>query len=368
MPENSEDQATTEGDGRPVTVRRSIGWWFVALSQIVILIVIVGGIVRLSGSGLSIPDWPLINGRLLPPTNESEWLEVYKTYHRVIEGVEVDRLVETEEPDIVPFGRFKIMFAIEYFHRSVAAVLGLIFLWAAFGVWRDPTARKRYGMRTFALLALLLVQAMLGGLVVKTDLAAALVAVHLGLAYLFFAFLFWTGLEILYPAEVDEHPLNRSFSRAGMAALGALFIQVLSGGMVAGLHAGHYFNTWPLVGDHLIPPLSALWSSGYEPGVINLVRNKLLWQFFHRWWAFAAALGALYLVFSLFRYRVSGRCRLGLRFLASLVVLQVLIGILTLLLQVPVLFGVLHLSVGIVLFMVLVLVNYELKKHAVEPV
>lgn len=369
MQEMNSAVAGNDGAEPGGTIKRSLGWWFVALSQMVVLIVIVGGIVRLSGSGLSIPDWPLINGSLLPPSGDSEWLEVYKTYHREIEGVEVTRLIETEEPDIIPIGRFKIMFSIEYFHRTVAALLGLVFIWVAIKVWSDSSARQRYGYRMFALMMLLLVQAMLGGLVVKTDLAAVLVAIHLGIAYVFFGLLFWTGLEILYPAgKQGDSPANRSFARAGILVLGALYLQIVSGGMVAGLQAGHYLNTWPFVADHLIPPLSALWSSGYEPGILNLVRNKLLWQFFHRWWAFAAALGAIYLVFALIRYRVSARCRQGLRLMAALVSLQVLLGIITLLLQVPPTLGILHLSTAIALFMVLVLVNYELRKHAVNPV
>ncbi len=353
---------------QPAPLQRNLGRWFVALSQIVLLIMIVGGVVRLSGSGLSIPEWPVINGSLLPPHNDAQWLAVYKTYHRQVEGIEVDRLIESEEPDIVPVGRFKIMFAIEYFHRTVAAVLGLAFLWVALKVWSNAAARKRYGLRMFGLMALLLVQAMLGGLVVKTDLAAALVAIHLGVAYIFFGVLFWTGIEILYPPEAVSSGQGLFFARVALVVLGALYLQVVSGGMVAGLQAGHYLNTWPLVGEHLIPPLSALWSSGYQPEIVNLVRNKLLWQFFHRWWAFVAAAGSVWLVFSLIRFRVSGRCRLGLRALAALVMLQLALGVITLLLAVPAHLGVLHLTVAAVLFMLLVLINFELRNHAPETV
>ena len=86
-----------------ILTEKKLGIWFIILSQLVVLLVIIGGTVRLSGSGLSIPEWPIINGSLLPPVTESQWEAVYITYHRMIEGVDVDRVYHEEQPGISSF-------------------------------------------------------------------------------------------------------------------------------------------------------------------------------------------------------------------------------------------------------------------------
>ena len=349
------------------TVDRGLGKWFIVLSQVVFLLVIVGGVVRISGSGLSIPEWPMINGSLLPPTTDQGWEAVYKTYHREIEGVEVPGIINESQPGIIPFGQFKTMFAIEYFHRFLAASFGLLFLFVLIKVMRDKTARARYGAVTFFALCLLLAQAILGGIVVKTDLAAALVAVHLGVAFFFFALLFWVGLSILYPQSASTDKNNRKFFRISVWAAVAVFLQIVTGGLVAGTHAGLHLNTWPLIGDYLIPPASLLWSSSYG-GVGNIVHNKLLQQFVHRWWAFAAAWLVIFLVVNSLRYTIPSRARLGVRALAALIVLQLILGIFTLIYQVPPHLAITHLAVGFLVFEVLVLVGYEMRNHEVVPV
>ncbi len=348
-------------------VERGLGKWFIALSQIVFLIVIVGGVVRISGSGLSIPEWPLINGTLLPPTSQADWETVYKTYHREIEGIEVPGLIHEVQPGIIPFDEFRTMFAIEYFHRFLAASFGLVFLFVFIKVMRSPVARQRYGLVSFFAACLLLAQAILGGIVVMTDLQAMLVAIHLGVAFFFFALLFWIGLSILYPAQGNLNGHNVRLSRLTIISAVLVFTQIVSGGLVAGTQAGFHLNTWPLIGDYLIPPASLLWSSSYE-GLSNIMHNKLLQQFVHRWWAFVAAGAVLYLVVISIRYSISGRARFGIRALSTLIVLQLIIGIFTLLTQVQPHIAITHLAVGFLLFEVLVLLGYELRNHEVLPV
>jgi heme a synthase len=347
-------------------VDRGLGKWFIVLSQIVFLIVIVGGVVRISGSGLSIPEWPLINGTLLPPTSESEWLTVYKTYHREIEGIEVTEIVNEVQPGIIPFDEFRTMFSIEYFHRFLAASFGLVFLLVFVKVMRSRAARQRFGLVTFFAACLLLAQAILGGIVVKTDLQAMLVAIHLGVAFFFFALLFWVGLTILYPAAGTLNGHNRRLFRLTAISATFVFIQIVTGGLVAGTQAGFHLNTWPLIGDYLIPPVSLLWSSSYE-GLSNIMHNKLLQQFVHRWWAFVAAGMIVYLVVLSLRFSISGRARFGIRALSALIVLQIILGIFTLLTQVQSHIALTHLAVGFLLFEVLVLLGYEMRSHVAVP-
>ena len=344
--------------------RKKLGIWFIILSQLVVLLVIIGGTVRLSGSGLSIPEWPIINGSLLPPVTESQWEAVYITYHRMIEGVDVDRVYHEEQPGIVPFGQFKKMFMFEYTHRFVAAILTLLFIWVAFLVLRNAEYRKKLGAAMWGLFCLMLLQAILGGIVVKYDLQAEFVAVHLGIAFIFFAFLFWIGLKLYFPPESDND-YNKFLGKLSWICVSAIFIQIVSGGLVAGTQAGHFLNTWPKMADHLLPPANLLWSESYQPTIMNFVQNKVLIQFIHRWWAFAAAILCFIMIFTSIKFSVTARARRGLRVMASLLVLQILLGILTLLWQVPPVMGIIHLAVGMILFAILVHVTYELRNHEV---
>ena len=136
---------------------KKLGHWFLWVSIVVFLLVVIGGVVRLTGSGLSIPEWPIINGSLLPPITESDWEAVYKTYHRVIEGVEVDSVYHTAYPDIIPLGKFKSMFALEYIHRSIAAVVGILYLIVLIKVIKNAGLRKRLSRRVWLGFALLII-------------------------------------------------------------------------------------------------------------------------------------------------------------------------------------------------------------------
>ena len=115
--------------------------------------------------------------------------------------------------------------------------------------------------------------------------------------------------------------------------------------------------------DHLLPPANLLWSESYQPTIMNFVQNKVLIQFIHRWWAFAAAILCFIMIFTSIKFSVTARARRGLRVMASLLVLQILLGILTLLWQVPPVMGIIHLAVGMILFAILVHVTYELRNH-----
>ncbi len=343
---------------------KNLGRWFMLVSFTVFMLVIIGGIVRLTGSGLSIPEWPVINGSLLPPMSEKSWEAVYKTYHSTIEGVEVDSVYHSAYPGIIPLGRFKQMFAIEYFHRFVAALVGILFVVLFVKVMRRREIRKRLGTRIWIAFALLILQGVMGGIVVKYDLQAEFLAVHLGLAFAFFGILLWTALDLLSPPHKEKTYYNKFLSRIAWSAVAVLFIQVLSGAVVAGTKAGFSWNTWPKIGDYLIPPASVLWRS--YMGMLNFIHNNVLVQFIHRWWAFAALVIIIFLVFYSMKFKISRGARIAFRIVTSVVALQVFLGIITLLSKVPPALGVIHLGIGLVLFANVLYITYELKNHEVR--
>lgn len=366
-PDSIQTASDPKGESAMITERdlKRLSRWFVWVSLLVVFLVVVGGIVRLTDSGLSIPEWPIINGSLLPPITESDWEAVYKTYHSIIEGIEVDSVYHSAYPGIIPMERFKQMFALEYFHRLLAALVGILFIILLIKVLRRKHVRGKYAVRMWFAFALLIVQGVMGGIVVKYDLQAEFLAVHLGLAFAFFGLLFWTGLALNSPPIENKNYYNRFLSRIAWTAVIVSYLQILSGGIVAGTKAGYSWNTWPKIGDYLIPPLNVLWRS-YLPGLMNFIQNEIMVQFIHRWWAFAALFVIFFLAFYSLRYHISKQARHAFRLVTSLAVLQVILGILTLLLKVPAILGVIHLGIGIILFANLLYITYELKNHEVS--
>jgi cytochrome c oxidase assembly protein subunit 15 len=336
---------------------RRLGAWMLWLAVLVFGLMGLGGYVRLSGSGLSIPEWPIINDSLLPPMTEEDWQAVYRTYHIVIERVDPEQHYEGPAVGVIPMERFQVMFWIEYAHRFVAALVGIVFLVLFVQVVRNAALRRRYGLRFTWLAVLLLAQAILGGVVVKSDLKPEMVTAHLGMASLFLGLVVWTALQMLDAGRVRRPA--RPYPWA-VAALSATALQVLLGGLVAANYAGHFMNTFPTMAGYWIPP--GLWSADFEPALLNLFHNKVLVQFLHRWWAWVVAGLVVALVWvSLRTPAISARGRLLLRAVFSVLVLQLLLGIATLLLQVPIALGLAHQVVGFGLLVILVAITYELR-------
>lgn len=367
MPQLAEQDAPTTASGLPEGGR--LGVWFLVLALLIAVIVLVGGIVRISGSGLSIPEWPLINGSLLPPFTHSGWETVYRTYYRDIHGLELTGPHDASVPTRLTLGEFQLMFAIEYTHRLVAALVSILLLTLTVQTLRRAALRLRYGRRVWGMCGLLLLQAVLGGIVVKLDLRAEFVAVHLGIAFAFFALVLWTALQMLRESSsglASTAPTPKWLRVCCWTALGAVYLQILSGGMVAGTHAGYVFNTWPMMGGMLIPSGELLWAKHYATPLFNLVQNQVLIQFVHRWWAFAAMLAIFVLIGAAMRQSVSIAARLSLRGLASLIVLQIALGITVLVTRVPPVLAGMHLMLGLGVFACLVVIAFELRYGRVD--
>jgi len=282
-----------ETSASPVDISRiqsKLASWLISLVLLVFLVIIWGGLVRLTGSGLSIPDWPMINGSLLPPTSNEDWQTIYAKYE-----IEFYQVSDLTLPAEMPMSRFKTMFAIEYIHRSLVAIIGLLFLVVVIKSLRHREIWRQTRGLLITTAVLLLGQAILGGVVVKQELRAELVAIHLGIAFLFLSLLLWAALHLSRP---KENVMNSTSKLSSLAWLGvvALWIQVVIGGLTAGTKAGLIFNSFPKMGDYLIPPLNILVSSAYGGFLANLAQNQILIQFIHRWWAFVALILVIALV------------------------------------------------------------------------
>ena len=293
--------------------------WLYAVAALVVTMVIVGGITRLTESGLSITEWKPITGAI-PPLTDAAWQRELELYRQTTEYQTVNRGMSMAD--------FQFIYFWEWAHRQLGRLIGLAFaLPLAWFAWRRmvPTG---YGWRLVGLLALGGLQGVVGwwmvssGLVGRTDVSHYRLAVHLNLALLILGLLVWTARDL---ARLHADPLapKQRLSGAGAVVLVVFALQLVWGAFVAGLNAGYAFSSWPLMGHEIFPSGTPMIS----PWLANLVDNPVVVQFIHRWWAFVAAAALIWLGVRAMR---SGARADGM-VLHLLVVVQITLGIATLL-------------------------------------
>ena len=296
---------------------RALARWLFVVAAMIVGIVVIGGITRLTNSGLSITEWKPLTG-IVPPLDDAQWRAEFANYRRIPEY----RLLNND----MTLAGFKAIFFWEYLHRALARTIGVAFALPLLWFWVRKRIPRGYGWRLVALLALGALQGAVGwwmvksGLAVRTDVSHIRLAVHLLTALVTLAGIVWTGLDLL---ALHGNPAVRParLPPVGVAALGALFVQLLYGAFTAGLDAGYAFASWPLMGDALFPASVPMLS----PGWINAIDNPVVVQFIHRWWAFAAAAALCWLAVAATR----AGSRAGF-WVVGLVTLQVMLGIATL--------------------------------------
>jgi cytochrome c oxidase assembly protein subunit 15 len=319
---------------------------------LVFLMVMVGGITRLTHSGLSIVEWQPVAG-VLPPMNDTQWQELFAKYQKTPEYQQ-----RNHDMDVAGF---KKIFWWEYVHRLMGRLIGLAFLlpflWLL-GKRRldDDVAWKLGGI--FLLGGL---QGGLGWFMVQSGLVEAprvsslRLAAHLGLALLIYAAMLWVALDLVRRDRLPNTDGLRGRA-GGMVAL--VFLQILSGALVAGIKGGYAYNTWPLMDGHFVPPDISL----LVPWWTNLAYNIATVQFAHRILAFAVALMAIGLWLDVRRDLPNPRARFWSNVLVAAVALQFALGVVTLLLRVPVNLGVLHQAGAVAVFSVALLVRHALRE------
>lgn len=335
--------------------------WFRVLLGILFLLVVVGGTVRLTGSGMSIPHWPLIDYStdpsrteysLLPPMSQAQWERISDVYHTLV--------VRKNDPNItLPMSQVKREFYIEYSHRAVAGFFGIVFLAVIAQVFALPAVRRRVGVLLVASVVVLASQIVLGGHVVLNHTHPLYVSSHLITAFIFIALIQWMAMDLGHRAESSK-PL-RSMKLVWLARAATLLClgQIFLGGIVAKTGAGKFWNTWPQMGEGgpIVPPAEALFVQ--EPWYRNFLENLMTVQFVHRWFAFVVLIAVVALVASLMAKPLTRGGRWALRGVAFVVVFQIMLGILTLLEAVPYFLGILHLATGLALFQLLVALTFE---------
>ena len=319
---------------------RIVGLWLYVICAMVFAIVMVGGATRLTDSGLSITEWKPIMGAI-PPLSDADWQTAFAKYKEIPEYAQVNRGMSLEA--------FKTIFWWEWAHRFLGRFIGLVFIVPFLFFWVRGMMRAEYLPRIFSLFLLGGLQGALGwymvksGLIERVDVSQYRLAAHLGLAVVIFGLALWWALG-LRNTTTDEGGLKiAGLRRSALALVALIFLQIIFGAFVAGLHAGLSHNTWPLMDGALIPEGLGLMSPWY----VNLFENALTVQFDHRMLAYVILIWVLLHFFAIRQTPELIELPSGVRIFAAIIFIQIVLGIATLLTLVPFALALAHQAVAI---------------------
>ena len=318
--------------------------WLGVVAALVFCMIVVGGATRLTGSGLSITEWKPLLGAL-PPLSDADWQGAFAKYREILQYHVVNKGMTLAE--------FKFIYWWEWSHRFLGRFIGLAFALPLLIFWLGGRLRPGLAPKLAGLLLLGGLQGFVGwymvqsGLVDRIDVSQYRLALHLGIAFAVFGALLWLVFEL--EPERDEVRLRTETAqqrRTAAVLVGLVFLQVVLGAFVAGLKAGHAYNTWPLMDGGVLPDaILAL-----APWWHNATENIATVQFNHRMLAYGVAVIALWHGVSVMRSADDERLTRSVVVLALAVVAQVALGVWTLLTAVPLVLGVAHQAGAAVVF------------------
>jgi cytochrome c oxidase assembly protein subunit 15 len=298
--------------------------------------VVVGGITRLTNSGLSMTDWHLVTDTL-PPLTEAKWQEAFDRYKQFPEYQKINIHNDFKLSD------YKFIYFWEWFHRFIGRIIGLVFIVPFFYFLLKKKIDKATLNKCFVLLGMGALQGFFGwfmvrsGLVDNPDVSHFRLSLHLTFAFLTFAYTLWVALDLIYP---DKKAPIIPLKKIARFTLIILLLQIIYGGFVAGLDAGQIHNHWPMMSDGQFIHDSVFIEQ--KTLFLNLVEGKSGVQFVHRTLAYFVVGFILFLYFKAKKYNLSTQQKNGLNALAAIVFLQFILGVFTLLYHVPLWLGLSH--------------------------
>ena len=304
---------------------RQVAYWLLLCAVVIFGMILLGGVTRLTDSGLSMVDWKPIKG-IIPPITQADWQAMFAKYQQFPEYQKTNFTMTLEE--------FKPIFMYEYLHRMLGRFIGIIFVLPFLFFYF--TKRIAHGLTPRLVVMLLLggSQGLLGWYMVKSGLvdnphvSQYRLTAHLGLAVFIYGFIVWTVLDLLAPKL--SHP--KHLKRFSYTLSSLIFLMILSGGLVAGTRAGIPYPTWPLMGDSFIPPglysLTPFWLSAFE--------DMLTIQFNHRMFAYLIVVLVVAFAYKALKSDLNGPLKTAIYCFLILLVAQVSLGISTLIFYIPV--------------------------------
>ena len=331
---------------------RAVMKWLFIFAAIVAFLIVFGGFVRLTRSGLSITEWNPVSGTV-PPISEQAWQEEFTKYQQTPEFKQINFNMTLEE--------YKYIFWIEWIHRFLARLVGLLYAIPVFYfLFTKKIPLKEFGIY-FVMGMLFIAQAFAGwimvasGLVDRPSVSHFNLTIHLLLALALLGLSLWTALGHKYGFPDKNKKAKSSLpSKLALISFILLLIQITYGGMTAGLKAGHVSDTWPLMFGKLIPP--NLFNS-----FVNFFETPQTIVFIHRWFAFAVLIAITMFYFTARMKSASFEIKNGLNWLLGLVVFQIVLGILTVLLHVQIAIALAHQAGALALFALMIYFIHRLR-------
>ena len=310
-----------------------INYWLISLLIFIAIIVIVGGLTRLTDSGLSITTWDVVSG-ILPPLNTNEWEKVFNLYKEIPQFYLLNQSMTLNE--------FKVIYYWEYIHRVLGRILGLLFLIPFIYIYFKKVLNNNYNWNFFVLFLLILLQGTVGwymvksGLVENTTVSHYRLAIHLNLALILFSAIFWYLLNIKNKKNKIFFNFNNNFILPKIFIF-LVFLQITFGAFTSGLDAGKVYQTWPLMNNYFFPD-----DLSFRDIVFPKIFNEPSFvQFIHRKLAYIILLYVLVISFLTF-YKKNKDMYNSVYFLLAMIFVQIILGIFTLLSGAYILIASLH--------------------------
>ena len=334
---------------------RIVAGWLLVCCAMIFGMVVLGGVTRLTGSGLSMVEWDPIFG-VIPPLSQEEWQAVFDQYRASPEYQKVNVRMDVDG--------FKSIYWFEFTHRLLGRAIGTVFLVPfLFFLWRGWIGRPLIP-KLVAMFVLGGLQGALGwymvasGLVDDPHVSQYRLTAHLVLAFLIYGFIFWVALDLLQPARAATAAVSDRLRNGAGLFLLLVIVTISSGGLVAGLKAGYAYSTFPLMDGHLIP--KAIFH--FEPLWRNFFENIATVQFDHRLLATLVLISGLALWLA--ARKLPGALRWRAHLLLGMIGVQIALGISTLLLHVPIALASLHQAGALVLLTLTLYLLHGLRRPA----
>ena len=335
---------------------KQIAIWLFSGCFLIFGMVVIGGITRLTGSGLSITEWKPIMGAI-PPLNDAEWEVAFQKYQQIPQFQKVNYHFELSD--------FKTIFWWEFIHRLLGRLIGIVFiipfLWFL--------VKKKFDSVTIKKMLFLFllggIQGFLGwfmvssGLAERTSVSHIRLAIHLMFAFITFAFTFYYGLELIY-TEKRESIQNKKLSALNKLVFVVLSIQIIYGAFVAGLHAGKIHNTFPLMSGQVIPTGMSV----MQPTWLNIFDNPVTVQFIHRFLAFTLLFLVAWFYVESGKEKLNNFQKKGIHILIAAIGIQFLLGVITVLTQANIVMASIHQIGAFFLFSSSIYLLFHFRKAA----
>jgi len=335
---------------------KSIAIWLLICCATVFGMVVLGGVTRLTGSGLSMVQWAPIMG-ILPPLDQAAWEETFRLYQQFPEFQLKNFSMTLDE--------FKSIFWFEYSHRLLGRGIGVIFFLPFLFFLFTGKVNKSLTPKLIAMFILGGLQGLMGWYMVKSGLvndphvSQYRLTAHLSLAIIIYGYMFWVALDLLLPKDnTIATVMNPKLSQFSMIITSIIFITIMSGGFVAGTRAGFAFNTFPLMNEQLIPDglfeMQPIWHNFFE--------NIMTVQFDHRVLATVLFLAIPVFWLKTRKFNLKPTAQIGAHLLLAALALQITLGISTLLLIVPVSLAAAHQAGAVILLTASLFVSHQLRQ------